>query len=365
MQSDAQSSQASVDVGGLALRYADSVMATAAAVTPDFRFDSPWTSIEAIGTLSQFTSGGWSSQGSLAPSVFTPTLGRVFFELAGFAGGSYHQDGTKTGEAIANGRVHFSADNSGVFVGGGVGSTRNAGGWRRILLGEAGAWGRRGPAEALVTLSPVSVDDTTRYADGQLSLATTLKRFDVSALAGYRSGSRLPLDLRGSRSWASFSATAWVTPTWGVVAAAGTYPVDPTQGFPGGQFVSVSVRLASGRRAAAPLQNFGLKSGPESATANGLQVADQFRVDRDSRGYIVLRVHTPSAKRVEISGDFSQWIPMELSRAPGGWWTGKIQVAPGTYQMNVRLDGGAWLVPPGMLSMKDEFGGVTGLLVVQ
>jgi hypothetical protein len=337
------------------------VRATAAAVTPDFRFDSPRASIEAVGTVSQFTSGGWSSQGSLAPSVFAPTAGRVFVELAGFTGGSYHQDGTRTGEAIANGRVHFSADNSGAFAGGGVGSTWNVSGWRRILLGEVGVWGRRGPADALLTLSPVSVDDTTRYADGQLSLAGSLKRFDVSALAGYRLGSRLPADLRGGRSWASFSATGWVTPTWGVVAAAGTYPVDPTQGFPGGQFVSVSVRLASGRRPSEPLQNFGLKSGPGA----GVGTADQFRVDRDAHGHTVLRVHAPSAKRVEVSGDFNQWVAMDLARAADGWWTGQIQVAPGTYQMNVRIDGGAWLVPPGTLPIKDEFGGVTGLLVVQ
>jgi len=32
--------------------------------------------------------------------------------------------------------------------------------------------------------------------------------------------------------------------------------------------------------------------------------------------------------------------------------------------MNVRLDGGKWLVPPGLLSMLDEFGGTVGLLVV-
>jgi hypothetical protein len=32
--------------------------------------------------------------------------------------------------------------------------------------------------------------------------------------------------------------------------------------------------------------------------------------------------------------------------------------------MNVRVDGGRWLVPLGLLSMVDEFGGVVGLLIV-
>jgi hypothetical protein len=33
--------------------------------------------------------------------------------------------------------------------------------------------------------------------------------------------------------------------------------------------------------------------------------------------------------------------------------------------MNVRINGGEWTVPPGMLSMRDEFGGTVGLLVIQ
>jgi hypothetical protein len=33
--------------------------------------------------------------------------------------------------------------------------------------------------------------------------------------------------------------------------------------------------------------------------------------------------------------------------------------------MNIRLDGGPWTVPPGLLAMLDEFGGSVGLLVVQ
>jgi hypothetical protein len=33
--------------------------------------------------------------------------------------------------------------------------------------------------------------------------------------------------------------------------------------------------------------------------------------------------------------------------------------------MNLRLNGGQWLVPPGLLSMLDEFGGRVGLLVVE
>jgi hypothetical protein len=360
-----QTTQASVDLGGLALRYADSVNATAAAITPDFRFDSGRTSAEAVGTFSQFSSGGWSSQGTLSTSFFPARAGPLFLELSGFGGGSYHHDGTRTGEAIANARVHFSGDRLGAFGGGGLGTTWNVGGWRRILLGEIGAWTRYGPGSALVTLTPVAVNDTTRYADGQLSFEGTRDRLDFSATAGYRWGSRLPPELSGAKGWASLSGTGWLTPVWGVVAAAGTYPVDPTQGFPGGRFLSLGVRLATARRNATILQNYDLKGPSAAVSSESSGDVAVFRVVKDPQGGNVLHFHAPQATRVEMSGDFTQWAPVDLLRSPDGWWSGAVPAGAGTYQMNLRVDGGPWMVPPGMLSMKDEFGGVTGLLVIE
>jgi len=42
-----------------------------------------------------------------------------------------------------------------------------------------------------------------------------------------------------------------------------------------------------------------------------------------------------------------------------------LPIAPGKYEMNLRFDGGTWMVPPGLLGMKDEFGGSVGLLIVE
>jgi hypothetical protein len=33
--------------------------------------------------------------------------------------------------------------------------------------------------------------------------------------------------------------------------------------------------------------------------------------------------------------------------------------------MNIRLDGGAWIVPPGLLTSTDEFGGLVGLVTIE
>ena len=359
----AQRAAASVDVGAVALRYADTVNATAAALTPDLRIDWSQGTAEALGTISQFGGGGWSAQGNLSASLFTPKSRGFFGELTGSAGGSTHQDATRTGESLAHARIHFARSTGGVFVGGGGGTTWDGSGWRRVLLGEIGAWADFPVATTLLRVSPASVDDSAKYVDGQLSLTRTRERLDVSALAATRWGSRLPFDPTGTRTWASIAITAWATPVLGIVGAGGTYPVDPTQGFPGGRFVSLGIRLASGRRNAAT--SVESESRPTEVPGNPFPAADAFVAEARPQGAVLLRVHAPSATRVEINGDFTGWTPVDLGQAGGGWWTQTVSIAPGKYEMNLRINGGSWIVPPGLLELRDEFGGSAGLLVVE
>lgn len=362
----AQRGVASIDVGAVALRYADTVNATAAALTPDLRIDWPQGTAEALGTLSQFAGGGWSAQGVVSASLFTPKSRGFFGELTGSSGGSTHQDATRTGEALANARIHFARGASGVFVGGGRGTTWDGSGWRRVLLSEIGAWADFQAGTALLRVSPASVDDSAKYVDGQLSLTWTRERLDVSTLAATRWGSRLPFDPTGTRTWASVNVTAWATPVLGIVGAGGTYPVDPTQGFPGGRFISLGIRLASGRRNALTAStSLAIEAARTEVPGSALAAADVFRAEARPQGIVLLSMHAPSAGRVEINGDFTGWTPVDLERTSEGWWTRALPIAPGKYEMNLRVDGGGWIVPPGLLGMKDEFGGSVGLLIVE
>jgi hypothetical protein len=45
-------------------------------------------------------------------------------------------------------------------------------------------------------------------------------------------------------------------------------------------------------------------------------------------------------------------------------WELNVPVAPGWHQINVRVDGGPWMAPPGIPTTHDSFGGDVGLLVV-
>jgi hypothetical protein len=285
-------------------------------------------------------------------------------ELAGIGGGSTHHDGTRTGQAIANIRVHAMRARRGLFGGVGGGSTWDGSSWRRLLLGEIGAWIQGATGTALVTITPVAVNDSIRYLDGQLAISRSGSRFDVSALAGARAGSQNPSVDTRTRAWGSLSAVAWVMPRVALVASGGTYPVDPTQGFPGGRFLSVSVRLATSNLRAG-------KSVPEPVgttepippePASGLE---SFSVHRQTPDTVVLRVSAPGAELVEITGDFSGWSPVRMEPMEGGTWKASFSLPSGQYQMNVRVDGGDWVVPPALLSLKDEFGGSVGLLVIE
>jgi len=359
----AQRIESSVDLGVVSLRYADSLDASAATLTPDARIDWDRANAQVSGTFSQFFQGGWSAQAATSGSVFTPTRRSLLGELAGIAGGSTHEDGTRTAQAIANVRLHAMKPIWGVFAGAGGGGTWDGEAWRRLLLGELGGWIQNPAVTALVTVTPVSVDDSVKYVDGMVTLSRSFNRVELTALAGGRAGGQNPgVDSR-TRSWASLSAIAWVRPRIALTASGGTYPVDPTQGFPGGRFLSASIRFATSQRRVNILPD--LDSSAVVEPVSGSAAVNEFSASRDSSGSVLLRVSAPTARAVEISGDFNGWVPMKLELMGDGSWTGRLQLPPGNYEMNLRVDGGEWVVPPGLLALKDEFGGSVGLLVLK
>lgn len=362
--SQAQRVESNLDVGGAALRYADTLTTGAATITPHLIADWESTYLEGYGTYSQFTSGGWSTQGSLSASRFIPA-GRGFLgEIGAFVGGSTHNDGTRTGEVIANGRLHLTRANGELFAGLGVGRTWDAIAWRSVLLGEVGGSVGSGPVSASVTVTPTMVNDSIKYADTQATLSRKGEVVDLSALLGFRVGDQLTALSANVRSWVSASATLWVSPRIGVALGGGNYPVDPTQGFPGGRFVSLSIRLRQGRPTQLPSDQSGQQS-PAVMAPEIVPAASRFLISRGAGDLVTLQVNVPGARLVEINGDFTNWIPVPLVPAAGDRWSVSVPIKRGKYQMNMRVDGGQWMVPPGILSMADEFGGTVGLLVIE
>ena len=354
-------------MGGAALRYADTLSTAAATITPHALLDWGSAFAEATGTYSQFTSGGWSAQGIAAASRFIPTDRAFLGEIGGFAGGSSHNDGTRTGEIIANGRVHFVSPNGEIFFGLGGGRTYDALVWRNVLLGEGGIAIGSATRSALLTITPTMVSDSIRYGDTQASLSWKQgEALDLGALLGFRIGDQLTTLGGSAKSWASVSAVYWLTPRLAVVAGGGSYPIDPTQGFPGGRFASVSLRWSGVRRSSPQSNSQVIQSPPPPDVVPEVPpTVSGFTAQRTLADSVKLRVNAPRATLVEVSGDFTNWTPVRLDRAEEDWWSATVPLKRGNYQMNVRVNGGQWIVPPGLLSMVDEFGGSVGLLVIQ
>jgi hypothetical protein len=94
-------------------------------------------------------------------------------------------------------------------------------------------------------------------------------------------------------------------------------------------------------------------------------VAREFSAYRTGGGRWTLEVHDPAAGRVELMGDFTHWQAVALHRSDEGRWTVTLPIEPGTHRLNLRVDGGAWGVPPGLPILTDEFGGVVALLTLE
>ena len=349
----------------MALRYADTVSTGAAVVTPHAY--ATWRSgfADASATFSQFTAGGWSAQGTLSGSRFIRTNRSFIAELGGYAGGSTHDDGTRTGELVANGRAHFSRGPAEFFVGAGIGRTWDGIAWRSLQLGDAGVSITSDMGSAVLSFSPAMVDDTINYADLQGSFDWQHGKIEVSAVIGTRFGDQLTTLSRNGTSWASVNGLRKINERLAVSLSGGTYPIDPTQGFPGGRFVSLGLRVETSRRRSVvpPLSELPAPREKPSTVPS----LTAFTASRERQGVVVLTVNAPGADQVEINGDFTKWVPLSLTRdaREPGRWTTRLPLDPGEYQMNVRVNGGKWQVPPGILSMLDEFGGAVGVLVIQ
>ncbi len=354
----------SVDVGAARVRYADTLSTATLAVSPTLQIQSPRAALRASGTLSQLGSGGWTTQGALVADLYSPNLGPLLGEVSSSMGGSAHRDGTRTGQLLGVARAHLVGARVGAWAGAGAGSTWDGDVWRSVRQAELGAWARSVGRSALLTATPTVVDDTIEYIDAALALGWETRAIELSAIAGYRSGDRLPVLGGTDQAWGSISIVAWLTPWAGVVAGAGTYPVDLTQGFPGGRFLTLGMRFSPRRRSLPIAEPFTENGTAAARDATSPSAIAAFEAMPAADGLYTLRVRAPRASRVEVNADFTDWQPLHLTAVGAGWWSTTLHIARGAHQMNARIDGGPWLVPPGLAAVADEFGGSVGILVV-
>lgn len=301
------------------------------------------------GGATSFRGNGWSVQGrgSLA-GWFSPLgfLNPVRLELGGMAGGSHHSSGFNAGMARIDGRVHVLGKRAGAWVGLGLARAKNSydSASVEVVAPEAGAWLQSRRLRGMVSYEHTRVAGES-FPEANVSLTLTRGAVDMSLYAGAREWPDDPGI--GDELFAGANAAYWITSNVAVTVAGGKYAWDVVQGLPGGDFISIGIKLSPRR----------VRPIPISAAAP--IVYSPADVRSGSIGFDV-----EGAERVEIAGDWTGWQPVPLAQDVAGLWILPADLDPGTYRFNLRVDGERWIVPDGFVTIDDGFGGTVGLLIV-
>jgi hypothetical protein len=354
--------RASIDVGGASVHYGDSLRVTATTVAPTVRIDGGAFSGLAFGGVSMLGGDSWSSQGGLTASLLSSGARAMRVELAAAGTGTMMKDGGGTGQLLGRLRLHASGTTRGSWLGGAAGRAWDGSTWRPSVEGDLAGWVLHDDLTMVATVRPAASGDSIRFTDVSAMARQESRRLELSASAGFRSG--VTATPGSPNAWASVSAALWFAPQLAVVADGGSYPADIDQGFPGGRYLSLSLRIAPHRRLWVPRA---IPASDVAATRLAGSVTSSARVEvvPTEGGSYAVRVHASDARRVEIMGDFTDWKPTDLTEAAKGWWQMVTRDTPGERQMTIRIDGGRWTVPAGATAEQDEFGQPVGVIIVR
>lgn len=365
----AQRTTASLEVGTVNVRFADASAFSALTVSPSILVRRAQLTAALSASASQIGVMEWAKQGTAILTAFTGPSARGFLGEAGVTmGGSSYPDGARTAQGIVSVRAHWLGQATdrlrlahfGAWMGGGLGSMHDGTEWRGVKQLEFGANLQRGAQSLMLMATPSITSDTLRYADLLAALSTSAGVLDVVASLGGRLGATLPIAGGDQRIWGGVNISAWVAPRGALTLGVGTYPVDVTQGFPAGRYLSAGFRLGA-ERARRPTENDRSRRVIRAARESGV---DGLTLQSIGSDIYAIRVRAPRAALVEVSGEATSWRPITLVRDGDGWWRGRLVLIGASTELVVRVDGGGWIVPPGAEEIVDEFGGRTGRLVV-
>ena len=241
----------------------------------------------------------------------------------------------------------------------GVGAAENADG----IGGRSTADARLGlsvrfPFAAILSSAGMASSGHATYADGTIHAEWT--PFDRVSAPDARLGMAVDAGdrvvqggaLAGPRRWLSGSVSVKMLRALFLVSRAGYEPADPIRGTPGATSVSVSLRVVAGR-------------GSRAGSLNLVRSPTGTMVSRPlSEGRRLITMSIRAATSVELMGDFTGWRPVRMTPDSDGRWKLIALVAPGSHRVNVRVNGGAWGVPPDLPAQDDDFDGRVGILLV-
>ncbi len=347
---------ATLDVGFSEIRYDGFLASTGAAITPGFDWSGRHATIAARGTYLRFESGNRSLQGSFVGSLISAQWRGWRAEAAADGGASSYADFAGFWHAIGEVRLLRASEHRGLWFSASAGRTSFDQHLpsRPLATGSVAAWTRHRSLVLLLSASRAFVGDT-QYSDIGVTARGQRGRWELESTVGARFLSRGA----GRGVYGEAAVILPVDRHFAVVLSGGRYPTDPIRGSIAGRFISAAIRLRL-RSATPDVPALRLPT----AVADDSLSSSTLSVRPEAQGYVRLIIHVAEARLVEIAGDFTEWQPISLARTSNETWGIVIAIARGVHQMNLRIDGGAWIAPSGTTRINGDYGDEVGTFVV-
>jgi hypothetical protein len=352
-------------MGGSIVEYDGFLTSTAATLSPALTFDARSLSLGAQAGWTLFESGNHVLQATAAAAWLTPPRERWGIELSGAAGAFQYDGEPGSGHALARARFHFFADRNGGWVSATSGASFDGSVETPVELA-IGAWSIR---ERFAMVGSV-----TRTFLG------SAHHLDIAGAAKW-TGARLELEARlGARPWVNSAGGVGeaLAGVWGDVSllvplgtrislalSGGTYPSDPVRRVLGARYITAGLRLALFETNRSPPLTIpaALVAAVRDHARAGSTPGARLEIAQTAQLH-ALRVHVAGATSVELMADFTDWRMLTLTQHGDGSWEIQLPIEPGVHRLNIRIDGGEWLVPAGARPEQGEFG-VVGVVVVR
>ena len=371
----------------------------ALALSPALRYVNPRFAVRARGAA-WLSNNSWELRdGSTTVEAYTPLVFGLRGEVIASADRAMSDLAAPNDQVDAGARLHYMRQRLGVWLGSGVARPLRIAAVSNVNVSSGGVWTRLGTTtlkgsvtsffftkvvdtvsqsleNGSVTVplcaasraaSPTGFDASSSYTltsaqgcrresrvtDLEGSVRWEHRLLELNFRGGQRFGDRIDVTPE-SRRWASLQTAIWITNKIAAVAAGGREPAQPTRGLPARTYGSLGLMLAY----------WPIPRGEVLVeTPASLVRAFELRSAGPALQRITARIG--GVETVEVMGDFSDWAPLPLIRRGRDLWELLIPMQPGVHQINMRIDGGQWITPPGVPSIRDGFNGEVGVLVIK
>lgn len=352
----------SVDLGAAFLRQPGLAATNVLTAAGQLGYTTATYALTTNGVVAVTPQDRYTGQGVLTASRYAPAAQRLRWELTGMTSAFGLSGAAPSFAWQAMAREHATWSLGGVFAGVGLGQVGQHGIAGTITTAQAGGFLRIDPLGRDELSSAFAYTDAGRPIVGSVHARYT----DVLGYWSHRgdwielsfgTGLRSHLQENGVvESWASGSAALWLSSRVAVVASAGRALADEARGVPSVRYLSVALRF--GWRPAGATGVLRVRQPLGGDEAGRIDI----RTSGDSLRAVI--VHQPTASRVEVVGDFTDWQPVAMTGLPNGEWRIERNIAPGPHRVAIRVDGGPWRVPPNLPRVEDDFGGEVGIVIV-